>query len=93
MIVRGKKKNELTFVFNNPRNVKTVYLAGSFNHWAPRDKRMTRAKDGTFRAKMALSPGKYEYKFVADGIWMEDSEADKTETNEFGTTNSVVEVS
>ncbi|NLE29388.1 MAG: hypothetical protein GX629_06955 [Phycisphaerae bacterium] len=91
MIVKGSKRGEVTFVFDRIPQAKSVYLAGTFNEWNPAGKRMTRSKDGTFRAKMKLTPGKYEYKFVVDGHWVEDPEADKS-VNEFGTTNSIVEV-
>lgn len=91
MIVKGSKSGEVTFVFGQIPKAKSVYLAGTFNEWDPNQKRMTRSKDGTFRAKMKLSPGKYEYKFVVDGEWLDDPEADKS-INEFGTANSVVEI-
>jgi 1,4-alpha-glucan branching enzyme len=91
MIVKGSKRGEVTFVFDKIPTAKSVYLAGSFNEWAPAQKKMTKSKDGSFRARMKLTPGKYEYKFIVDGEWIDDPEADKS-VNEFGTSNSVVEV-
>jgi 1,4-alpha-glucan branching enzyme len=91
MIVKGSKQGEVTFVFDRIPSAKNVYLAGTFNEWDPAQKKMTRSKDGTFKAKMKLLPGKYEYKFIVDGQWIDDPEAAKA-VNEFGSTNSVVEI-
>lgn len=94
MIIRDKKKSgELTFVCHANPKAKSVYLAGSFNGWEPAKQRMVKSRDGTFRAKVKLPPGKYEYKFIADGVWVDDSDAEIKEVNQFGTTNSVVEIS
>jgi hypothetical protein len=54
---------------------------------------MTRMQDGTFQARVRLSRGEHQYKFVADGVWMDDPEAAARAPNPFGTTNSVVRVS
>jgi len=93
MIVRDKKKSgELTFVCHAIPKAKTVCVAGSFNNWDPAKNRMVKSRDGTFRAKVKLPPGKYEYKFVADGTWVDDPDAEQKAANQFGTSNSVVEV-
>jgi 1,4-alpha-glucan branching enzyme len=89
MAVRKEKKGEVTFIFDQ-KPAKSVYVAGDFNKWDPKANRMTKVKDGTFRARVTLSPGKHQYKYVADGSWIEDEEADGNEVNEFGTSNSVV---
>ncbi len=90
MIALSSKKGQVTFVFEQPK-VKTVYLAGDFNGWSPTQKRMVKSKSGQFRATVKLPPGTYQYKFVADGVWMEDPTAEKVE-NEFGTANSVITI-
>jgi 1,4-alpha-glucan branching enzyme len=91
MVVLSSKRGEVTFVCNRPSKAKSVYLAGSFNEWDPSQKRMVKTKDGSFRARIKLPPGKHEYKFVVDGQWIEDEEAD-TVVNELGTANSVIEI-
>jgi 5'-AMP-activated protein kinase regulatory beta subunit len=91
MVIHDKKHNEMVFVCNSTVSAKKVFLAGDFNNWDPQKNRMTKSKDGTYRARVKLSPGKYQYKFFADGSWVDDPDADKVK-NEFGTTNSVVQV-
>jgi len=92
MVVLSSKSGEITFVCKQKPSAKSVYLAGSFNEWSPNERRMVKSKDGTFRARLKLKPGKYEYKFVVDGEWVEDTEEKKV-SNELGSVNNVVEVS
>ena len=92
MIVRGKKNGMVTFVFNSIPTAKSVYLVGDFNKWNAKSKRMVKNKDGSFRAKVQLSPGEYQYKFFADGVWLHDPDAQSQVMNPYGTFNSVVAI-
>ncbi len=83
----------VTFVYRPEGACRQVFLAGTFNDWSPCDDRMMRQKDGTYRKRLQLGAGHYEYKFVVDGTWREDKEADALVANEFGTQNAVVAVS
>ncbi len=72
---------------------KTVYLAGTFNQWDASGKKMSDKKgDGVYTASVKLAPGRYEYKFVVDGIWCADPECADWVQNDQGTTNSVITV-
>lgn len=53
---------------------------------------MKRHNDGHWEATLALAPGRYQYKFVADGEWIADPAAQKSVRNEYGSLNSVIEV-
>jgi len=92
MIVQGKKNGDLTFVYRPKAAANVVYLVGTFNRWDPTRKRMLKGKDGSFLAKMSLRSGEYQYKFVVDGAWVEDPDAQRQVTNEHGALNSVVTV-
>jgi len=92
MVAHGRRKGEMTFIYNCLPGAKRVFLVGDFNEWSPEDKRMSRHKDGTFRARVSLAAGNYQYKFLADGRWVNDPDAHGQVTNAFGTTNSVVHV-
>ena len=93
MIVRGKKKGDFTFVYRPEAVAKTVYLMGTFNRWNPTKNRMVKVKDGSFRAKVNLRRrGEYHYKFVVDGIWIEDPDSEWLPTKENGILNSFVTV-
>jgi 1,4-alpha-glucan branching enzyme len=92
MAVIKSKKGEVTFIFDARPDAKHVYVAGDFNQWNPSNNKMTKAKDGSWRAKLALTPGQHQYKFVADGTWIDDPSSKQKISNGFGTVNSVVEV-
>ncbi|MCX7590391.1 MAG: glycogen-binding domain-containing protein [Kiritimatiellae bacterium] len=70
-----------------------VYLAGTFNNWDPKAKRL-KDKDGSglFTGTLLLPPGRYEYKFVIDGTWCVDPECPEWVPNDMGTLNSVLHV-
>ena len=72
---------------------KSVYLAGSFNQWNPAGKKMLDKKnEGVYTATVKLAPGRYEYKFVIDGVWCADPENLDFVQNDHGTLNSVIAV-
>lgn len=50
---------------------KQVILSGTFNNWSTTQLPMYRTEKG-WQADVRLQPGKYEYKFIADGFWMRD---------------------
>ena len=70
---------------------KKVSVAGSFNKWNPKDVSAKKDSQGNWTAKVSLKPGKWEYKFVVDGNWVNDPRSPSTTGNAFGTQNSVLE--
>ena len=84
----GKKAVE--FRLSMPQ-ARTVAVVGTFNNWDT--KRTPMQKEGTgWKATIALAPGRYEYRFVADGQWLSDPSAKESVGNDFGSTNSVLVV-
>ncbi len=73
---------------------RTVLLAGDFTDWdaSPRKMRRASADSHTFVAWVPLPPGTHEYRFIVDGQWMEDPEAEST-PNPYGGLNSVCRIS
>lgn len=67
-----------------------VCIAGSFNDWHPSVMPMIRVADGKWAKELALPPGRYEYRFVVDGEWLEDPAARETVANPFGGFNAVL---
>lgn len=66
--------NGLTmFTFRSSRNVSHVFLSGSFNNWSTGGLPMTKNGD-LWQVTLPLKPGRYEYKFIADGKWFRDPE-------------------
>ncbi len=85
------KKVAIEFVYSAPE-AKAVFLAGSFNKWDPRALPMKKNKHGQWKATVKLVPGRYEYKFIADGSWVLDMRCPEVVANDKGTTNCVISV-
>ena len=70
-----------------------VFLAGSFNDWDATSKPMV-DKDGTgvFFRRCYLMAGRYEYKFIINGVWQIDDNNPNYVSNDMGSLNSVLEL-
>jgi 1,4-alpha-glucan branching enzyme len=66
-----------------------VSLAGNFNGWDTKTTPMQKGRDGIWRVSVPLQPGRYEYRFYADGVWRDDPKAHKKTPNTLGTENCV----
>ena len=71
---------------------KKVSLAGSFNKWNPKTISAKKDNKGNWKAEIELKPGKYEYKFVVDGNWIDDPKCNWKVSNSFGSQNCMLEV-
>ena len=71
----------------------TVHIAGTFNNWDPQNDRLRDdAGIGVYTATLRLPAGRYEYKFIVNGVWCIDPECTEWARNDFGSLNSVVHV-
>ena len=83
--------HEVEFSFHAP-GAKTVCITGKFNEWNTSSLPMKKGKDGTWRIKLKLLPGKHEYKYIVDGTWAQDIPCTDMVLNPFGTYNCVIAV-
>ncbi len=67
-----------------------VFVAGTFNNWQAHQNPLTRLGNGKWAIDLALAPGRYEYRFVVNGEWINDPQAKETAPNDFGTQNAVL---
>jgi Glycogen recognition site of AMP-activated protein kinase/Carbohydrate-binding module 48 (Isoamylase N-terminal domain) len=81
----------VVFRLNGFTEAQQVMLSGSFNLWNETALRM-RKTDWGWELKLNLAPGQYEYKFIADGKWMEDPANPDHVVNQHGTLNSILKV-
>ncbi|MCM8780287.1 MAG: glycogen-binding domain-containing protein [Candidatus Omnitrophica bacterium] len=84
-------KKDVEFRLYAP-DAKNVALAGDFNKWNPVSMKMKKDGKGTWKAKVALTSGRHEYKFVVDGNWWTDPACKSNTTNAMGSQNSVINV-
>ncbi len=83
--------HEVEFTFHAPE-AKKVCIAGKFNDWSTTSMPMKKSKNGTWRIRIKLSPGKYEYKYFVDGAWASDLPCAEQVPNPYGTYNCAITV-
>ncbi len=66
-----------------------VFIAGDFNNWSESETPMEE-NDGIYEITLHLKQGKYGYKFIVDGQWMVDENADEFIDDGYGGKNSIV---
>lgn len=71
---------------------KRVSLAGTFNNWDANSLLAKRDTRGNWAVRATFSTGRYEYKFVVDGSWINDPNCRENVSNNIGSTNSVLVV-
>jgi len=85
------KLNQVVFSVTAPE-AKEVYVAGDFNGWKMDSMSKMDQDKGIWRKKMALTTGRYHYRFIIDGKWIEDANNPVNEVNPYGSIDSLIEV-
>ncbi|AVR47398.1 glycoside hydrolase [Christiangramia fulva] len=88
-----KSKPECKVTFNVPaKDANNVEVAGDFNNW--KSTKLKKFKNGNFKGQVNLPVDKeYQFKYIIDGEWVNEPEADRLEWNEYASTeNSVLVV-
>ena len=65
----GKSVTRRTTFKCEAPDAKAVFVAGDFNGWSTTATRLDRLGDEQFSASVDLPPGRYQYKFLVDGMW------------------------
>ncbi len=66
-----------------------VFLAGDFNNWSQTETLMKEI-DGIYETTLYLKKGEYAYKFIIDGKWLTDENANEFIDDGFGGQNSII---
>ncbi len=90
-MVKISRAKPTVFKFYAP-HARKVYLAGTFNNWDIASLGAKKDSKGTWSIKLNLKPGRYEYKFVVDGSWINDPGCTACVGNSYGSSNCVVEI-
>ena len=73
-------------------NASEVFLVGSMNDWNTVATPMIKTDGGIWEIVLPLEPGKYTYKFIADGSWHFDQNNSRFEDDGYGGSNSLIEI-
>ncbi|MFD0520634.1 isoamylase early set domain-containing protein [Paractinoplanes durhamensis] len=66
-------KTRVTFCLPGDVPAGRVSVVGSFNGWEPGTHELMQRRDGTRTVSVPLSPGHYEFRYLAsDGVWLDD---------------------
>ena len=88
-----KSKPVVKVTFAVPaEEAKKVTVLGSFNEWNTKKAvALKKLKNGTFKGTLDLEKdNSYEFKYLVDGSYVNDDQADAYAVNVFGTENSVL---
>lgn len=74
-------------------NASSVVVAGDWNGWSETATPLVRdASTGVWTARPRIPPGRHEYRFVVDGVWVTDPGNTAMTDAPYGERNSVIEV-
>jgi 1,4-alpha-glucan branching enzyme len=81
----------VTFILPNSTWADTIYLVGDFNEWNHSSHPFQHGRDGTWILTIDLEVGRcYQFRYLHDGEWINDSQADGFVGNPHGSDNSLV---
>jgi 1,4-alpha-glucan branching enzyme len=78
-----------TFKLPGHTDAEAVAIYGSFNNWIQTKNYCAKESDG-WVCRIDLKPGKYTYKFLVDGVGLNDPANSATEDDGNGHMNSVI---
>jgi len=88
-----KSKPVVKVTFSVPaEEAKKVAVVGSFNEWNTKKAvALQKLKNGTFKGTVDLEKdNSYEFKYLVDGTYVNDEQADAYAWNEFGSKNGIL---
>ncbi len=90
-----KTKNicKVTFTLDTEvaKKAKKAFVVGVFNNWNEKASPLKKLKNGNFKTTIDLEKGKeFQFKYLIDGVWVNDDKADAYVPNEFSEDNSIV---
>ena len=69
----------------------TIVAVGNFNEWNAEATPLKKFKNGKFKTTVDLATdASYEFRYIADGVYLNDEQADTYKLNEFASENGVL---
>jgi 1,4-alpha-glucan branching enzyme len=91
--IKTKPVCKVTFTVE-AKQANSASVVGDFNNWNSTEGELSKLKNGTFKGVFDLGTDTaYEFKYVVDGAFINEPQADSFRWNDFaGAENSVLEV-
>jgi 1,4-alpha-glucan branching enzyme len=91
--IKTKPVCKVTFSLE-AKEADSVAVIGDFNNWNPSEGTLSKQKNGTFKAAFDLPKDtSFEYRYLVDGVFVNETEADAYRWNDFACAeNCVLEV-
>jgi 1,4-alpha-glucan branching enzyme len=91
--VKTKSVCKVTFSVE-AKTANQASVVGDFNNWSLEEGALSKLKNGTFKATFELNKDAiYEFKYVIDGVFVNEPEADSFKWNDYaGAENSVLAI-
>lgn len=81
--LKSKPVCKVTFALE-AKEAQNVAVVGCFNDWNAEATQLTKQKNGTFKGTVDLEKdNSYEFRYVVDGTYVNDNQADSYQWNEF----------
>lgn len=81
--VKTKPICKVTFSID-AKEANAASVIGDFNSWDPKEGALSKLKNGTFKATFNLpKDASYEFKYLVDGVYLNEPEADSFIFNSF----------
>lgn len=88
--IKSKPVCKVTFSLE-ALEAESVSVIGDFNNWDANAGLLNKQKNGTFKNVIEVATGsKYEFRYIVDGEFVNDSEADAFVWNEFANAENCV---
>lgn len=89
--LKSKPECKITFCVT-AKKANKVEIAGDFNDWNSAE--LKKYKNGNFKGQLNLPVDReYQFKYIVDGEWVNESEADRYQWNDYASAeNSVLVV-
>ncbi len=88
--LKSKPVCKVTFALE-AKEAQNVAVVGSFNDWNAEVTQLAKQKNGTFKGTVDLEKdNSYEFRYVVDGNYVNDDQADSYQWNEFASAENGV---
>lgn len=89
-VIKTKPVVKVTFSLE-AKEANSAAVVGDFNNWNPAEGELSKLKNGTFKGTFDLGKdASYEFRYLVDGTFINETEADSYQWNDFANAENSV---